>query len=91
VRDLRADAPSASAPDAKIGPAACRAAIAGQPGDPFRLHQLLPYARPTGRQFLSSPYFPASRLQSLPRLNAPAQDRRTPLRRFRSTRLPVPA
>ncbi|QRR08228.1 hypothetical protein FPJ27_18725 [Burkholderia sp. MS455] len=33
MRDLRTFAPTASAPDARIGPAACRAAIAGQTGD----------------------------------------------------------
>ncbi|WP_205187818.1 MULTISPECIES: hypothetical protein, partial [unclassified Burkholderia] len=33
VRDPRTGAPTASAPDARFGPAACRAAIAGQTGE----------------------------------------------------------
>ncbi|WP_205186034.1 hypothetical protein, partial [Burkholderia sp. LMG 13014] len=35
VRDPRTGAPTASAPDAKFGPAACRATIAGHTGEPF--------------------------------------------------------
>ncbi|HDR9699414.1 TPA: hypothetical protein QDC37_007557 [Burkholderia aenigmatica] len=35
VREWRTGAPTASAPDARFGPAACRAAIAGQTGEHF--------------------------------------------------------
>ncbi|WP_455776147.1 hypothetical protein, partial [Burkholderia stabilis] len=44
VREPRTGAPTASAPDARFGPAACRAVIAGQTDDLFRLHLSLPYA-----------------------------------------------
>ncbi|MBN3742728.1 MULTISPECIES: hypothetical protein [Burkholderia] len=35
VRDMRTGAPTASAPDARFGPAACRAVIAGLTGVPL--------------------------------------------------------
>ncbi|HIA2347296.1 TPA: hypothetical protein ACVAA2_008030, partial [Burkholderia contaminans] len=35
VREWRTGAPTASAPDARFGPAACRAVIAGQTGELF--------------------------------------------------------
>ncbi|OXI80190.1 hypothetical protein CFB40_30765 [Burkholderia sp. AU31652] len=66
MREPRTGAPTASAPDARFGPAACRAVIAGQTGEypsGFLSRGQMPDRR--AGKFPASLYFPVFRLHRL--------------------------